>query len=67
MAPFTRGVYSNTSGEAGASTTLRAFAPATTRRLAQVKARYDPDNVFRHNTNITPSRPPGTSREGDRG
>ncbi|TXK42478.1 LLM class flavin-dependent oxidoreductase [Nonomuraea sp. C10] len=33
----------------------RAFPPATLARLRQVKAAYDPGNVFRHNFPITPA------------
>jgi hypothetical protein len=34
---------------------LDAFPPATLERLRSLKARYDPDNVFRDNFNITPA------------
>jgi FAD/FMN-containing dehydrogenase len=67
MAPFSRGVYSNTSGEVDTQTTQRAFAPPTAARLAQIKASYDPDNVFRHNTNIAPAGPPVAGPGGVRG
>ena len=30
----------------------RAYPPATLERLAQVKRRYDPDNLFRLNLNV---------------
>ena len=33
-----------------------AFPPATLARLRLLKARYDPDNVFRDNFNITPAK-----------
>jgi FAD/FMN-containing dehydrogenase len=32
----------------------RAYPPATLERLAEVKRRYDPDNVFRLNLNVRP-------------
>jgi FAD/FMN-containing dehydrogenase len=32
-----------------------AYGDRTYRRLAEVKANYDPDNAFRHNKNIAPS------------
>jgi FAD/FMN-containing dehydrogenase len=39
----------------------RAYPPATLRRLALAKRRYDPDNVFRSNHNI----PPAIGRAGE--
>ncbi len=40
-------------GEDGEDLTRKAFGPNFA-RLAQIKAKYDPDNVFRFNQNITP-------------
>ena len=35
----------------------RAYPPATLERLADVKRRYDPDNLFRLNLNVAPVEP----------
>jgi hypothetical protein len=40
-----------------------AFPPRTLRRLRELKARYDPDNVFRDNFNITPDTTTHETRE----
>jgi FAD/FMN-containing dehydrogenase len=57
-----RGVYVAFLGDEGQDRIREAYPGATGRRLAAIKHRYDPDNVFRHNQNITPSpeAPAGT-------
>ena len=49
------GVYVNFLDSDDDSRRVRAaYGDRTYRRLAQVKAKYDPDNAFRHNMNIQP-------------
>ena len=45
---------SGSSAMRGADGVRRAYPPATLERLAQVKRRYDPDNVFHLNLNVLP-------------
>ena len=52
MSRFGGGLYVSFSGEGGAA--WAAYPPQTYARLAEVKRRYDPDNVFRFNQNISP-------------
>jgi FAD/FMN-containing dehydrogenase len=56
MAPYATGVYVNNLGAEGADRVRAAYAPATYQRLVALKDVYDPDNVFRLNQNILPSR-----------
>jgi FAD/FMN-containing dehydrogenase len=50
------GVYVNfLDADDDAGRILQAYGDRTYRRLAEVKAKYDPDNAFHHNKNIRPS------------
>jgi FAD/FMN-containing dehydrogenase len=42
-------------GDDGQQGVQRAYPPATRERLAEVKHRYDPDNLFRLNLNVLPA------------
>jgi FAD/FMN-containing dehydrogenase len=54
------GVYVNfLDGDDDASRVREAYGDDTYRRLAEVKARYDPDNVFHNNKNVPPRRTDG--------
>jgi FAD/FMN-containing dehydrogenase len=50
----TAAAYAGFLGDAGEEGVRRAYPPATLERLAQVKRRYDPDNLFRLNLNVPP-------------
>ena len=47
---------------AGGSGIVPAYPPATLKRLAQVKRRYHPDNLFHLNLNVAPATLPGQRR-----
>jgi FAD/FMN-containing dehydrogenase len=49
------GAYVNFVGDEGPARVRAAYPGSTWDRLAAVKARYDPDNVFRRNANIPPA------------
>jgi FAD/FMN-containing dehydrogenase len=51
------GAYANFLGqqELGEARVREAYPPATYARLAEIKRRYDPENVFRQNINIPPA------------
>lgn len=50
------GAYANFVGDEGEARIREAYPAPTHRRLAAAKAVWDPDNVFRRNLNIAPSR-----------
>jgi FAD/FMN-containing dehydrogenase len=50
----TSAAYVGFLGDDGADGVRRAYPPTTLDRLAQVKRRYDPDNLFRLNVNVPP-------------
>ncbi|MFE9768967.1 FAD-binding oxidoreductase [Streptomyces sp. NPDC005808] len=53
--PWSTGaVYLNFIGDEGDDRVMAGLGPENARRLAAVKAQYDPDNVFRFNHNIAP-------------
>jgi FAD/FMN-containing dehydrogenase len=49
------GAYVGFLGEEGAERVRQAYPGATWDRLAEIKRRYDPDNLFRLNQNIPPA------------
>jgi FAD/FMN-containing dehydrogenase len=55
LEPFASGVYVNALFEQGENEVRRAYGDAKLARLADVKRRYDPDNVFHLNQNIVPA------------
>jgi FAD/FMN-containing dehydrogenase len=55
MEPFASGVYVNVLTDEGEAGVRRAYNEAKLTRLAQLKRRYDPENVFHLNNNIRPA------------
>jgi FAD/FMN-containing dehydrogenase len=55
LRPRATGVYSNFLEAEGEARIREAYPEATYRRLAEVKRRYDPTNLFRLNQNIRPA------------
>ena len=54
--PFrTGGVYLNFTPDTGEDVVRSGFASGKYERLAEIKAKYDPDNMFRFNQNIAPA------------
>jgi FAD/FMN-containing dehydrogenase len=54
--PFASGVYVNVLADEGESGVRRAYPAGKLNRLARLKQRYDPDNVFHHNQNVRPEQ-----------
>jgi FAD/FMN-containing dehydrogenase len=52
---YAAGVYVNFLGEEGEERIRDAYGPETYARLAELKQRYDPQNLFRLNQNIPPA------------
>jgi FAD/FMN-containing dehydrogenase len=58
LQPHRAGVYVNfLDADDGTGRVREAYGDDTYHRLGEVKAKYDPDNVFRNNKNIQPGKP----------
>jgi FAD/FMN-containing dehydrogenase len=55
LEPWHEGVYVNFLGDEGADRVRQAYGPDKYDRLQALKQKYDPDNFFRINQNISPS------------
>ena len=49
------GAYVNLMAEFEGDSLRNTYGPAKFDRLREIKAQYDPTNVFRHNANIPPA------------
>jgi hypothetical protein len=57
LAPHVQGAYANFLSAATEADVAAAYPRATYRRLAEVKRRYDPGNLFAANHNVRPAAP----------
>jgi FAD/FMN-containing dehydrogenase len=55
LAPQGTGAYVAFLGDEGEARVHEAYPGSTWQRLATIKARYDPDNLFRLNQNVPPA------------
>jgi FAD/FMN-containing dehydrogenase len=55
LKPYASGAYANFLSDASERSVAAAYPTATYARLASVKAKYDPDNIFNQNHNIKPA------------
>ena len=63
LKPWSTGnVYLNFHGDEGLGRVEAGFGPEKFARLRQLKAEWDPDNLFHHNQNIPPAPPIPTQR-----
>ena len=53
--PFSVGTYGNFTTETGPDVVATMYPNATLERLRAVKSRYDPNNLFSNNLNVTPA------------
>lgn len=67
MRPCSAGVEVNYLGDEGAHRIHEAYGERSYARLAALKRKYDPDNVFRFNQNIEPAGQPASPRAADEG
>jgi FAD/FMN-containing dehydrogenase len=58
LAVYGTGAYSNFQGTLSEDDVQAIYPPVTYARLAAIKARYDPENIFNHNHNIRPALEP---------
>jgi FAD/FMN-containing dehydrogenase len=56
LKPKATGAYASFQGDEGNDCVNQAYPPPTYKRLARIKAQYDPDNLFHANCNIVPQR-----------
>ncbi len=55
LEPWHEGVYVNFLGDEGADRVRQSYGPEKYDRLQALKQKYDPDNFFRINQNISPA------------